>query len=139
MNTFGLGAQIGGPEAGRLDLDQQLRNAFNAWSGDYTNSIREFVFLMRVDGSINEYTKLWNICGAQPAKRKRDWIEVEIGVPVTWWSGLGTAEYKSKLTDEIEKGFLSMVALLRRNHHAVDETTLMRDWRRIRSEYLASS
>ena len=51
----------------------------NEWTGEYSGTIREFAFLLRVDGEIDSYTKKWKIQGAQMAKRKKDWIEVEIG------------------------------------------------------------
>jgi hypothetical protein len=137
MNTFSLGAQIGGPDAGRVELDQQLRDALNRWNGEYTSAIREFAFLLRVDGSIHEYTKTFKIHGAQPAKRKRDWIEVEIGVPSAWWRDMTPHDYKTALTNAIEQGFLSMIDLLRRNGHALNVDALLSDWRQIKAAYLA--
>jgi hypothetical protein len=44
MNSFSLGAQIGGPdypEDARIQ-EQQLRDAFNRWTGDYSTDVREF-------------------------------------------------------------------------------------------------
>ena len=78
MNSFSLGAQIGGndySEDARIQ-EQQLRDAFNRWKGDYSTDIREFAFLLRIDGEIHRYTELWRIRGAQKAKRKSDWVEV---------------------------------------------------------------
>jgi hypothetical protein len=65
-NSFSLGAQIGGPDtpAAVLQQEQRLRNAFNRWKGNYTEVIREFAFLLRVDGSVVRYTEAWNIRGA---------------------------------------------------------------------------
>lgn len=57
---------------------------FNPWTGDFSTDIREFAFILRVDGEFHRYTSIWNIYGAQKARRKRDWIEVEIGIPETW-------------------------------------------------------
>jgi hypothetical protein len=85
QNSFSLGSQIGGRVPGSvLAKEQQLRNFMREWSGDYSAAIREFAFLLRVDSDIHGYTKLWNIEGPQKAKRKRDWVEVEIGVPESW-------------------------------------------------------
>ena len=66
MNTFSLGSQIGGPSVpGRIfDQEQELRNEFNVWRGEYTKVIREFAFVLRVDASLHSYTKMWNIVGA---------------------------------------------------------------------------
>jgi hypothetical protein len=75
LNSFSLGAQIGGPdysEAARRQ-EQQLRDAFNRWSGSYSPDLREFAFLLRIDGQIHRYTG----SGKFEARRKPD--ENEIG------------------------------------------------------------
>jgi hypothetical protein len=54
---------------------------FNSWTGDYSSDVREFAFILRIDSEFHSYTEMSSICGAQKAKRKRDWVEVEIGVP----------------------------------------------------------
>lgn len=97
-NSFSLGSQIGGPDAGDVTRqhDQELRDAFNCWQGNYTNAIKEFAFILRVDGNVHKYTQEWNILGAQPAKRKKDWVEVEIGVPEKWWR-----EERGEITESI--------------------------------------
>jgi hypothetical protein len=137
-NSFSLGAQIGGPDrpeaVGRED--QRLRNAFNKWKGQYTETVREFAFLLRVDGSLNRYTEEWKIPGAQPAKRKRDWIEVEIGVPQSWWEAEGVEGYRGHLTQAIDDGFHSMIAVFQRNKHEIDGEALLKDWERIKREFL---
>jgi hypothetical protein len=140
-NSFSLGAQIGGPDtpAVVLQQEQRLRNAFNRWKGNYTQAVREFAFLLRVDGSIERYTETWNIRGAQAAKRKRDWLEVEIGVPEAWWQDGGVENYMTCLAEAIESGFHSMVELLRRNKYTIDEDTLLRDWKRIKDDFLANA
>ena len=61
--------------------EQELRDMFNAWTGDYSSAVRELAFILRIDGESHSYTEMWSICAAQKAKRKRDWIEVEIGIP----------------------------------------------------------
>jgi hypothetical protein len=63
QNSFSLGSQIGGPDTpwDVLHEEQRLRNAFNGWKGNYAVAIREFAFLLRVDGSIVRYTEEWNI------------------------------------------------------------------------------
>src|SRR5438445_11164761 len=112
-NSFSLGAQIGGPDTpvAVLQQEQRLRNAFNRWKGNYSPAVREFAFLLRVDGSIERYTETWNIRGAQAAKRKRDWVEVEIGVPEAWWHDGSVENYMTCLAEAIESGFHSMVEL----------------------------
>jgi len=37
---------------------------------------------------------MWQIRGAQKARRKRDWIEVEIGIPEEWWREANSDRYK---------------------------------------------
>jgi hypothetical protein len=111
----------------------------NNWTGNYSSAIREFAFLLRVDGDIDTYTKRWNIEGTQKAKRKRDWIEVEIGVPESWWRQNEGRDHKMLLAGAIEAGLLSMIELLRRNHHAVRAEALVSDRQKIKSEYLPAS
>lgn len=140
-NSFSLGSQIGGPDNPRAveHQEQRLRMAFNSWKGNYTTAVREFAFLLRVDGSIIRYTEVWKIVGAQKAKKKRDWVEVEIGVPASWWLDNGVDGYKRQLAESIETGFHSMIELLRRNGHEVAEEALLGDWSKIKEQFLEDS
>jgi hypothetical protein len=115
---------------------QELRNLFNEWTGDYSGDIREFAFLLRVDAEFHHYTAMWNIYGAQKAKRKRDWVEVEIGIPETWWRLAHTDEFKKRLAEEVEKGFISMIDVLRRNRRDIKAETLLKDWSQVKSKFL---
>jgi hypothetical protein len=137
-NVFSLGAQIGGPGAAKAigEKEQQLRVAMNRWSGDYTTAIREFAFLLRVDGEIHSYTKTFGIVGAQPAKRKRDWVEVEIGVPRSSWQEDQGKNYKKHVAAEIDKGLRSMIELLQRNQHPIKADALVADWDQIKKQWL---
>jgi len=139
VNSFSLGAQIGGRNVPNsiLQEQQQLRDAMNRWTGDYTSAIREFAFLLRVDGDIHSYTKIWNIHGPQKAKRKRDWVEVEIGVPESWWREHKGLAHRGRLAAAVEEGLISMIELLQRNRHAINSDALLADWKRIRNDYLA--
>ncbi len=141
VNSFSLGSQIGGPDTPPpvLREEQRLRNALNSWKGNYTQAIREFAFLLRVDGSLVRYTEAWKICGAQPAKRKQDWLEVEVGVPEAWWQDGGVENYKRQLSEAIESGLQSMVELLKRNKHEVDGVALLRDWGTVRRDFMENS
>ena len=137
MNSFSLGAQEGGQVAKQaVDQMQELRNFFNKWIGEYSADIREFAFLLKVDAEFHRYTEMWNIYGAQNAKRKRDWVEVEIGKPETWWRLAHTDEFKKRLADEVEKGFISMIDVLRRNRREIKAETLLKDWSQIKSKFL---
>jgi hypothetical protein len=136
-NTFYFGAGVGGPdlpvEVERIHI--QLTGLMHQWSGQCTNSVRVFGFVMFVDGSLTRYTETMNILGQQKAKRKRDWLEVRIGVPESWWRE-DEAHYKVRIIEALEDGFSSMIALLNRNEHAVDESSLMRDWNHLKIEFL---
>ncbi|HKV82063.1 MAG TPA: hypothetical protein VJP02_28200 [Candidatus Sulfotelmatobacter sp.] len=140
MNSFSLGAQIGGPDYRQeaQKQEQQLRDAFNRWTGDYSTEVREFAFLLRIDGEIHRYTEMWRIVGAQEAKRKKDWIEVEIGIPKTWWQEAKDDAYKKRLADEVEVGLRSMIELLQRNKRNINAEALLGDWKEIRTAYLSS-
>jgi hypothetical protein len=137
VNSFSLGAQIGG-QTGKASRDQmqELRDLFNQWTGDYSADIREFAFLLRVDGEFHRYTAMWNVYGAQKAKRKRDWIEVEIGIPETWWGWSHTDQFKKRLAEEVEKGFVSMIEVLRKNRRDIKADSLLNDWSKIKSQFL---
>ena len=140
-NSFSLSSQIGGPNVPEpvLHQEQRLRTAFNNWEGNYTAAIQKFAFILRVDGSIVKYTEAWKIVGPQKAKRKKDWIEVEIGVPEDWWLENGTDGYKQRVVDSIETGFHSMVELLGRNRHKVAAEALLVDWHKIKNNFLGDS
>lgn len=137
MNSFSLGAQEGG-RVGKQAVDQmqELRSLFNKWTGEYSADIREFAFLLRVDAEFHRYTAMWNIYGAQKAKRKRDWVEVEIGIPATWWRLAHTDKFKKRLAEEVEKGFISMIDILRRNQRDIKAEALLKDWSQIKSKFL---
>jgi len=102
-NLFSLGSQVGGSDAAEAtqQAEQGLRDLLNEWTGEYSGAIREFVFLLRVDGEVDSYTEKWKIQGAQKAKRKKDWIEVEIGVPENWWREDQGRNFKMHLAAEI--------------------------------------
>jgi len=139
VNSFSLGAQIGG-QAGKESRDQmqELRDLFNGWTGDCCSDIREFAFLLRVDGEFRAYTREWSIPGAQKAKRKQDWVEVEVGIPETWWRLAHTDQFKQRLAAEVEKGFISMIDLLRKNQRDIKAEALLSDWSKIKSKFLES-
>ncbi len=138
-NTFSLGSQVGGTDAAEATQgdEQQLRDLINDWTGDYSSDIKEFAFILRVDGEIDTYTQKWNIVGAQKAKRKKDWVEVEIGVPANWWKTGGN--YKELLAGEIEKGLHYMIELLQRNKRDIRGEALLKDWVHGRETYLRNS
>jgi hypothetical protein len=105
------------------------------WRGGYTNDVTHFAFPSFVDGSVVQYTQQMGFVGAQPARRNRDRLTVKIGIPETWWRE-PEAGYKKHLTDEMDRGFESMVALLKRNKHAIDNDLLMSDWEKVKKEFL---
>jgi hypothetical protein len=136
-NTFYQGGAVGGPdlpiEVERIHL--QLSAAMRRWKGNYTDAIKTFGFVLFVDGSITRYTETMSILGTQKAKRKRDWVEVRVGVPESWWREKEPA-YKKRLVDSIEEGLHSTIALLRRNRHNVNAELLLADWATVKTEFL---
>jgi hypothetical protein len=141
MNSFSLGAQVGGQTSNAASRQEQaLRDIFNRWAGEYSGQIREFAFILRVDGNIYTYTEMWGILGAQKAKRKRDRIEVEIGIPQSWWGeAIAGDAYKRRLVDEVERGLNSMIDVLRAKKIEIKAELLLEDWGQRRAEYLAVS
>ena len=73
--------------------------------------------------------------GAQKAKRKTDWVEVEIGIPESWWREHSGEMYRFRLAEAIEEGLKSVIALLQRNHHDIDAEALLRDWQQVRQQF----
>lgn len=140
INTFSLGAQIGGyiPREASHE-DQRMRDAFNLWQGKYTSAVGEFAFLLRVDGSILRYTELFKIRGAQKAKLKKGWVEVEIGVPQSWWHNDDVEGYKKQLAQALEEGLHSMIELLQKKSLDIDGDALLCDWERIKQGFLGSA
>lgn len=139
-NVFSLGSQVGGPEAAEVTdrPEQQLRDALNDWSGYYTDAVKEFAFLLRVDGEIDTYTKMWRVFGAQEAKKKTNWVEVEIGIPQDWWKE-GYLPFKQHLAEEIERGLSEMVKVLERHGGSVNKSALLSDWQKLKKKYLQRS
>jgi hypothetical protein len=137
LNTFYGGAGGGGPdlpiEVERIHI--QLSATMRRWKGNYTDAIKTFGFVLFVDGSLIRYTETMNILGTQKAKRKRDWVEVRVGVPESWWREKEPA-YKKRLVDSIEEGLHSTIALLRRNRHNVNAKLLLADWATVKTEFL---
>lgn len=138
-NSFSSGGALGGPdlpiEVERIHI--QLNTLLHKWRGDYANVIGHFSFPLWVDGSLIRYTEKMNTQGAQPAKRKLKWLEVQIVVPESWWREPEPA-YKERLSEGIEQGFHSMIALLRRNRHEVNANLLLADWETVKNEFLAT-
>jgi hypothetical protein len=137
MNSFTLGAQVGGRLAKASAQEQERRDMFNSWTGDYSSDVRESAFILRIDGESHAYTETWSICGAQKAKRKRDWVEVEIGVRERWWRAAHSDACKRRLAGEVEKGLISMIDVLRKNRRNITAEALLKDWRQLKSKYLA--
>jgi Ankyrin repeats (3 copies) len=139
-NSFYFGPAVGGPnlpvEVERIHI--QLGLAMSRWTGNYTDAIETFSFSPFVDGSVVRYTERMNILGVQKAKRKRDWLDVEIGVPESWWRE-EEPKYKRRLTDSMQEGLHSMIALLVRNKHGVNAELLLADWAKLRKEFLEIS
>jgi len=136
-NTFYGGAGVGGPdlpiEVERIHI--QFSAAMRRWKGNYTDAIKTFGFVLFVDGSVIRYTETMKLMGTQIAKRKRDWVEVRVGVPESWWRE-GEPAYKKRLVDSIEEGLHSTIALLQRNRHDVKAELLLADWVSVRKEFL---
>lgn len=137
VNRFYSGAASGGSDLPIevLRIHIQLNVAMSNWRGKYTEAVRTFALTPYVDASAYRYTETMNILGAQKAKRKKNWLEVRIGVPESWWRE-PEAGYKKHLTDEMDRGFESMIALLKRNKHEIDNEALLTDWQKVKKEFL---
>ena len=137
LNRFASGGASGGPslpiavERVRIQLNKLLHH----WTGEYSPAVEGFSFPLYVDGSLVRYTEKMNLLGPQKPRRSGNWLMVKIGVPETWWSE-NEQTYKEHLTDSIEIGLNSMVALLKRNKHEVNAAQLLTDWATVKREFL---
>jgi hypothetical protein len=140
LNRFGSGGAIGGPDlptkVERVHI--QLNTLLSHWTGEYSPVIEHFSFPLFVDASLVHYTAKMNLLGPQKAQRSGSWLRVKIGVPETWWRKSESA-YKTHLTDSIEAGLNSMIALLRRNKHEVNAERLLADWATVKREFLETA
>jgi hypothetical protein len=104
-NSFYFGPGVVGTnlpiEVERIHI--QLGLAMSGWTGNYTHAIETFSFSPFVDGSVVRYAERMNILGVQKAKREKDWLDVEIGVPESSWRE-EEPKYKRRLTDSMEEG-----------------------------------
>jgi hypothetical protein len=137
LNRFASGGATGGPDLpiGVERVHIQLNTLLRHWTGEYSPAVEGFSFPLFVDGSLARYTEEMNILGPQKPRRSGNWLMVRIGVPETWWreSELG---YKTHLTDSIETGLNSMIALLHRNEYEVNAERLLADWATVKREFL---
>lgn len=60
-------------------------------------------------------------------------------MPEGWWRDCGVENYKRQLAEAIENGFQSMVELLKRNKYEVDAIALLRDWGKVRRDFMENS
>lgn len=140
LNRFASGGATGGPnlpiEVERIRV--QLNTLLYRWTGEYSPQIECFSFPLFVDGSLVRYTEEMNLVGPQKAQRSGSWLTVKIGVPEGWWRE-DEMTYKTYLTDSIETGLNSMIALLQRNKHEVNAELLLADWATVKREFLETT
>ena len=136
-NSFNSSGYYGGPdlpvEVERIHV--QLNGVFHNWRGNYTRAVEGFSFPKFVDGSLIRHTETMKVVGAQKAKRKRNSVEAQIVVPENWWRE-PEPFYKRRLTDAIEQGLHSMIALLERNRYEVGSELLLADWEKVKKKFL---
>ena len=140
LNRFGSGGASGGPDL-PIGVDRvcvQLNTLLHRWTGDYSPAVEGFSFPLYVDGSLVCYTEQMNLQGPQKPRRGGSWLIVKIGVPERWWREDET-KYKTHLTDSIEAGLNSMIALLQPNKHEVNAAQLLADWATVKSEFLETT
>jgi Ankyrin repeats (many copies) len=140
LNRFASGGASGGPDL-PIEVERvrvQLNTLLHHWTGEYSTAVEGFSFPLFVDGSLVRYTEQMNLLGPQKPRRSGTWLMVKIGVPESWWRDNETA-YKTHLTDSIEEGFNSMIALLQRNKHEVNAERLLADWAAVKREFLKTT
>jgi hypothetical protein len=140
LNRFGSGGASGGPDL-PIEIERvhvQLNTLLHHWTGEYSPAIEGFSFPLFVDGSLVRHTEQMNSLGPQKPRRSGTWLMVKIGVPESWWRANEVA-YKTHLTDAIENGLNSMIALLQRNKHEVNAERLLADWSVVKKEFLKTT
>lgn len=140
LNRFSSGGASGGPDL-PIEIERvrvQLNKLLYQWTGEYSPVIECFSFPLFIDGSLVCYTEEMNLVGPKKARRSGSWLTVDIGVPEIWWRQSESA-YKAHLTESIEAGLHSMVALLQRNKHEVNAERLLADWAIVKREFLETT
>jgi hypothetical protein len=137
LNRFGSGGASGGPDL-PIEVERvriQLNTLLHHWTGEYSQAVEGFSFPLYIDGSLVRYTEQMNLLGPQKPRRSGTWLMVKIGVPESWWRRDETT-YKTHLTDSIEEGLNSMIALLQRNKHDINAAQMLTDWAAIKRKFL---
>ena len=134
---------IVGVQAGDLPSDQAtnphlslMRKLLQAHCrGPYSPDVDEFSLVVRVDGDIWH----WEQEGCDRMRRsKRDrYITIDIYVPRHRWQGVKGMEIRAYLAGCVEDAFQRMIAKLKKDKVAVDGDALLRDFARVKEQYLS--
>lgn len=143
MNTksedvVSLGADVGGRDADAatrqhvIALSKLLRQKCR---GTYSDVIKEFALVLRIDGSVQS----WGKCGVENVafQKKKSFVTADIFVPVDVWSAGDVSELRTFLVDQLVQAIKRIGEEAIRKGVVVDINKFLVDFDNVAIEYLA--
>lgn len=132
-----VGAQMGDKRASNVVTPHfmALKRMLNRFCAkEYSREVREFAFVLRVDGEIWH----WNLEGCDRMRRsKKDrYITIDVYVPRRRWDGVEDTEIRKYLAECFSEGLQRMISKLEQDKVAVDGDALLEDFAAAKTHYL---
>ncbi len=127
--TFGV--QAGDPAANAIVQSHymRLREALREHCrGDYSETIKEFGFVLRIDGEILRWQKTG--CDHLRVSPKRGYATVDIFMPIDVWEDHRPSRIPSFLRQHVEEGFAQIMERIASKKIAIRTEELYSDFRK---------
>jgi hypothetical protein len=137
MRGVSLAGEAGGPDVNVHSYVLQLRRSLERYcNGPYSNEVKGFALVLRIDGSVKKY-------GAEGVdrirRRKREeYITADICIPERRWKGASAKEFSRYLSSAVKSALRTCVAYLKKQKVDVDEHRLLLDYGEAEAEFLGS-
>jgi hypothetical protein len=137
MRGVSLAYEAGGPDVNLQPCILQLRKLLAKFcNGPYSNEVKGFALVLRIDGSIKKY-------GAEGVDRmrrrkKEQYITADICIPERRWKGVSAREFSRYLSSAVKSALQTCVAYLRKQKVDVDEHRLLLDYGEVEARFLGS-
>ena len=129
MDNISLAQQNGGPNIPEF-LNQTVlefrRILVEHLNKIYCDPAREIAIVIRVDGSITKF----GFTGVEKPKLRRDYIEVNIGIPETEWS-MGSTNFRKLLLEYISDALNEVIQKCKENKISINESSLKNDFAKV--------
>lgn len=96
--------------------------------GDYSEAIKEFAFVLRIDGKISQWQKIG--CDYLRVSPKRGCATVDIFMPMDVWEDHRSSQIPSFLRHYIEEGFMQIMERVASKKIAIKTEELYSDFGR---------